>query len=99
MSVLAAAKGARTDIVLLHLRLCLQRIDDVDFAIMPFRFTFEQWQPQTIAGILLRTLRVCPIRLSALEYHREIVVVLVSIYAIGVACYEPRYLPGFKRRR
>ena len=94
---LVAARGARTDIVLLHCRLSLQRIADVDFAITPFGLAFEQWQPLTIAGVLFGALRVRPIRLSAFEYHREIVVVRVSIHAIAVTDYEVRSLPGFKR--
>ena len=64
---------------------------------MPFGFTFEQWQPLTIASVLLGALRVRPICLWALEYHREIVVVRVSIHAIAVTDDEARYLPGFKR--
>src|SRR5579864_285886 len=79
--------------------LYLMCIDDVDFAIMPFGFTFEQWQPLPIAGILFRALRIRPIRLPALEHHRYIVVVRVSIRAIGVACYKPRDLAGFKGTR
>src|SRR5260370_18091898 len=63
---------------------------------MPLGLTFEQWQPLAIAGVLFRTLRVCPIRLSALEDHREIGFVRVSIHTIAIADYEARDLPGFK---
>src|SRR4249919_93936 len=40
-------RGARTDNVILRCRLGLHHIDD--FAIMPFGFTFKQWQPLAIA--------------------------------------------------
>src|SRR5713226_3500657 len=63
---------------------------------MPFGFTFEQWQPLAIAGVLLRTLRIRPIRLFAGEHHREIVFVRVGIHTIAIADYEARDLPGFK---
>src|SRR5438552_11686967 len=68
-----------------------------DFAIMPLGFPFEQWQPLTIASIHLGTLCIRQIRLSALEYHREIVVVGVSIHAIAVVGYQARDLPVFNR--
>src|SRR5260370_38809765 len=71
-SVLVAARGARTDIILLHCCLRLQRI--VDFAIMPFGFTFEQWQQLAIAGVLLGTLRIRPIGPFALNSHPALVV-------------------------
>src|SRR6266700_8389909 len=69
-----------------------------DIAIMPFGFTFEQWQPLAIASILPKALRVRSVRLSALEYHREIVFVRVNIHAIAVTGYEARYLSSFKHR-
>src|SRR5579875_3930758 len=77
----------------------LQSIATDDFAIVPFGFAIEQRQPPLIAGMLLRALRVCQIRLPALEYRRDIVVVRVSIHAIGVACDKPGYLPSVKGRR
>src|SRR5579883_1091169 len=66
---------------------------------MPFGFTFEQWQPLTIASILLRSLRVRPICLSALEHCSEKEAIWVCIHAIDIACHESRYLSGFKRMR
>src|SRR5579871_2185922 len=100
MTVLATARAYRKVIVLLPLRWPLRCIDDNDFAIVPcFRFTFEEGQPFPIAGILFRTLCICPVRLPALEHRRHIVDVRVSIRAIDVACDKSRHLPGFKSPR
>src|SRR5260370_18320663 len=68
-SVLVAARGARTDIILLHCCLRLHRI--VDFAIMPFGFTFHRWRHLAVPGVLLGTLRIRPIGLFACKYHRD----------------------------
>src|SRR5579863_8053417 len=62
---------------------------------MPLGFTFEQWQPLVIASIHLGAFCIRQIRLSALEYHREIVIVGVSIHTIAVVGYQARDLLVF----